>query len=224
MRLLLVEDDPLIADAVLKFLRQRGHAVDCAAGESSARAFLREANPELLLLDWKLADGSGIELLDWLRRQPAPLQGLPVIMLTAMDEVSMRVQGLETGADDYLIKPFDLHELHARIQALGRRRTAQCATQLSCGDLVLEASTRTLQHRGVATELSAKETALLEILMQHCGKTVARERLHALLYDWDRDVSSNTLEVYVSSLRKKLGAQTIQTLRGIGYRLRAGAD
>ncbi|OYY74106.1 MAG: hypothetical protein B7Y40_06750 [Gammaproteobacteria bacterium 28-57-27] len=222
MRLLLVEDDPLIAEAVAGFLRQRGHAVDCATGERKARAFLASADHDLLLLDWRLAEGSGISLLEWLRRQPPPLQGLPVLMLTAMDEVSMRIQGLEAGADDYLVKPFDLHELHARIQALGRRRTENCITHLSCGELELEPSNRILRLRGTSIELSGKECALLEMLMQQCGKTVSRERLHALLYDWERDVASNTLEVFISNLRKKLGSQSIQTLRGLGYRLRPG--
>ena len=223
MRILLVEDDPLIAEAVASFLRYRGHAVDSARGEREARAFLREVSYDVLLLDWLLTEGSGISLLGWLRDQPPPLQGLAVLMLTAMDAVAMRIQGLETGADDYLVKPFDLHELLARIQALGRRRTEHCATLLRCGALELDTTTRALKLHGAPIELSIKELALLEWLMQQCGKTVTRERLHTLLYDMERDVASNTLEGYVSHLRKKLGGDSIQTLRGIGYRLRPGS-
>jgi DNA-binding response OmpR family regulator len=220
MRILLVEDDPLIAQAVMQFMRHHGHSIDSAPGEKLAQRFLRQTPYDVLLLDWQLADGCGIALLGWLRAQPAPLQGVPVLMLTALDAVPMRVQGLEAGADDYLVKPFDLHELHARIQALGRRRTESCETRLSCGELEFELASRTLWQHGAVVELSLKELAVLELLLRHCGKTVTRESLHTLLYDWESDVSSNTLEVYISHLRKKLGNDSIQTLRGVGYRLR----
>lgn len=223
MRLLLVEDDPLIAEAVAGFLRYRGHAVDTATGERHARAFLREMDYDVLVLDWRLAEGNGINLLTWLRGQAPPLQGLAVLMLTAMDGVAMRIQGLETGADDYLVKPFDLLELHARIQALARRRTEHCTTLLRCGELTLNIVTRSLQLGATPIELSSKELAVLEVLMRQCGKTVPRERLHDTLYDMERDVVSNTLEVFVSHLRKKLGNHTIQTLRGVGYRLHVGS-
>ena len=223
MRILLVEDDPLIARAVMQFMRHHGHSIDNASGENLARRFLRQTPYDVLLLDWHLADGCGLELLGWLRAQPAPLQGVPVLMLTAQDTIPRRVQGLEAGADDYLVKPFDLHELHARIQALGRRRTASCETRLSCGRLEFELVSRTLWQNGQVVELSLKELAVVELLLRHCGKTVTRERLHTLLYDGERDISSSTLEVYVSHLRKKLGSDIIQTLRGVGYRLRPGS-
>jgi DNA-binding response OmpR family regulator len=224
MRLLLVEDDLLIASSVAQFLRHHGHGVDTATGESQARECLRSVAYDVLLSDWVLAEGSGINLLGWLRQQSAPLQGLPVLMLTALDTIPRRVQGLEAGADDYLVKPFDLHELHARIQALGRRRTTSCETRLSCGEFEFELSTRTLFLHGETVTLSLKELAVMEVLIRNCGKTVTRERLHTLLYDWDRDVSSNTLEVYISRLRKRFGDDIIQTLRGIGYRLRLGSN
>jgi two-component system OmpR family response regulator len=220
MRILLVEDDPLIADAVTRFLTQKGHVLDVAKGEHLARQLLREIAFDLIVLDWRLDEGDGLSLLRWLRRQPPPLQGVAVLMLTAMDAVAMRVEGLEAGADDYLIKPFDLHELHARILALGRRKTPSCSSIMQCGDLTLDLTHRTLQVAGQPIDLPNKERAVLEVLMRHCGKTVTRERLHALLYDLDGDIASNTLEVFISHLRKRLGSERIQTLRGIGYRLR----
>lgn len=214
MRILLVEDDALLGDGVRQGLKLEGYATDWLRDGAQADAALQSESYELLLLDIGLPRLSGLELLKALRARG---QTLPVLILTARDAVADRVQGLDAGADDYLVKPFDLDELAARVRALLRRPAAQAGSQLAHGDLVLDPATHILSRAGQPVPLSAREYQLLYTLLSKAGRVLSREQLESALYGWDEEVESNAVEVHIHHLRKKLGSALIRTVRGVGY-------
>jgi len=216
MRVLLVEDDPMIGESVRKGLKQDGFAVDWVQDGVSAEAAWR-ANPfDLILLDIGLPRKDGLEVLRALRRAG---RDLPVLILTARDAVRDRVAGLDAGADDYLVKPFDLDELAARIRALLRRRGGRAEPVIRYGALVLDPAAKTVQLRGETVALSAREFALLEALMERPGAVLSRAQLEERIYGWDDSVESNAVEVHIHALRRKLGAAAIGNVRGVGYKV-----
>lgn len=214
MRLLLVEDDPMIGASVQNGLRQEGHAVDWVRDGLAAELALRDNPYTLMLLDLGLPRRDGIEVLSRLRASGSTL---PVLVLTARDAVSDRVRGLDAGADDYLVKPFDLDELAARVRALTRRQLGQAEPMLRRGRLELDPAAHLLTLDGEPVHLSAREFALLKVLMDQGGKPLSRTQLEERLYGWDEEPGSNAIEVHIHGLRRKLGAEWIRNLRGVGY-------
>ena len=214
MRVLLVEDDALLGDGVRAGLKQAGFAVDWTQDGQAAKLALETEEYAVMVLDLGLPKLSGTDLLKWLRGRESKL---PVLILTARDTVSDRVAGLNAGADDYLIKPFDLDELIARLHALLRRSVGQVTQTLQYGDIELTPSTHQVSKNGRTVELSAREFTLLHELLLHVGRVQSREQLEQHLYGWGEEVESNSVEVHVHHLRKKLGAELIRTLRGVGY-------
>ncbi len=216
MRILLVEDDDLLAEGIRAGLIQNGHAVDRVDdGEKAEHALSVEAF-DVLILDLGLPGRDGFEVLRSLRNAG---KELPVLILTARDEVDDRIKGLDLGADDYLCKPCDLNELSARIRALARRGRGRSAPLLKYGDLELDPARQEVRKQGTLIDVSPHEYTLLQTLAESVERTVTRERLLQSLYAWDAEVESNTLAVHIHHLRKKLGRGLIQTVRGVGYRL-----
>ena len=214
MRTLLVEDDPLLGDGIRAGLKQAGYAVDWVQDGSTAKLSLESGDYSLMVLDLGLPKLSGMAILNWLRSSG---RTLPVLVLTARDTVADRVAGLDAGADDYLIKPFDLDELIARLRALSRRSGGLASPLLMHGEIELDPAARQVRKNGQAVELSAREFTLLHELMLHAGRVQSREQLEERLYGWGEEVESNSVEVHVHHLRKKLGSDLIRTLRGVGY-------
>jgi len=214
MRLLLVEDDPMIGASVQKGLRQDGFAVDWVRDGHAAELAVANEVYDLLLLDLGLPKKSGLDVLVAMRRRG---DATPVLVLTARDAVADRVKGLDTGADDYLVKPFDLDELAARIRALLRRQAGRTEPLIRHGELTLNPSTRQAILRDAELSLTAREFALLQILLERPGAILSRAQLEEHLYGWGEEIESNAVEVYVHSLRKKLGADFIRNVRGVGY-------
>ena len=214
MRVLLVEDDALLGAAIHAGLEQSDYTVDWLRDGAQAASALRTAEPDLLILDIGLPGRSGLEILAELRARGS---SLPVLLLTARDTVSDRIAGLDSGADDYLVKPFDLGELTARMRAIARRRGGRAEAVIRHGDLVLDPASRAVTRAGESVSLSAKATMILEALLERPGIPVSRERLELTLYGWNEGVDSNTIEVHVHHLRKKLGKDLIRTVRGLGY-------
>jgi two-component system response regulator QseB len=214
VRLLLAEDDPMIGASVQRGLRQEGHGVDWIRDGREIEPALAATPYDLLLLDLGLPGRGGLEALTGLR---AAGHSLPVLILTARDAVTDRIQGLDRGADDYLIKPFDLDELAARIRALLRRQAGRADPVIRNGPLSFDPATRqvTLEDQPVA--LSAREQALLAALLEQPGRPLSRAQLEERIYGWGEEVESNAVEVHIHSLRRKLGADTIKNLRGVGY-------
>jgi len=221
MRILLVEDDALLGDALQVGLRQADHAVDWVRDGISAETALMAEEYAAVVLDLGLPRRDGLEIL---RRLRANKKSLPVLVLTARDTVEDRIRGLDAGADDYLVKPFDLGELTARLRALLRRAGGQPAPVLVAAGISLDPSTRHVECAGREVELSAKEYALLHALMQQPGRALSRTQLEQHLYAWGEEIGSNTVEVYIHHLRRKLGAEAIRTLRGVGYVVVKGAN
>ena len=216
MRVLLVEDDLALSDAVCGYLRAKAFVVDATASLSEAEAALHGAQYAAVLLDLHLPDGDGLALLPQLRAlQQRPI----VIVLTARDQVSDRIRGLDAGADDYLIKPYDPGELLARLRAVERRRSAAETPVLVLGDLQIDLAREQVRRAGVPIALTQKEWALLRVLATRPGRIHTRENLQDALYGWGDETDSNTLEVFISRLRRKLGRTHIETVRGLGYRL-----
>ncbi len=218
MRLLLVEDDPMIGASVQRGLRQDGHTVDWVRDGAAADLAVAAGVHELILLDLGLPGKSGLE---WLAQWRARGVTLPVLILTARDAVADRVRGLDAGADDYLVKPFSLEELAARLRALGRRQGGRAAPRLELGPLSLDPATHEVSKDGQPVELSAREFALLHALMENPGVPLSRTQLEERLYGWDAEVASNAVEVHIHALRRKLGAEWIKNVRGVGYRVPA---
>lgn len=214
MRILLVEDDALLGDAVQAGLKQAGHAVDWARDGVAAETALKTEDYAAVVLDLGLPRKDGLLVLRDLRARRG---SLPVLVLTARDTVDDRISGLDAGADDYLVKPFDMGELNARLRALLRRAGGQPAPVLSAAGITLDPATRDVRYRGVPIELSAKEYALLHALMQHPGRALSRAQLEQHLYAWGEEIGSNAVEVYIHHIRRKLDPDAIRTLRGIGY-------
>lgn len=214
MRVLLVEDDALLGDGIRAGLKQAGFAVDWAQDGQAGKLALETEEYAVIVLDLGLPKVSGTDLLQWLRGRASTL---PVLILTARDKVSDRVAGLNAGADDYLVKPFDLDELIARLHALLRRSAGQTTPLLLHGDIALDPATHQVRKNGKMVELSAREFTLLHELLLHVDRVQSREQLEQHLYGWGEEVESNSVEVHVHHLRKKLGSDLIRTLRGVGY-------
>ena len=214
MRLLLVEDDAVLGDAIQTGLSQEKYTTDWVKDGHSAGLALKNETFDLVVLDLGLPQRSGLDVLKDLREGNNPI---PVLILTARDTVSDRVQGLDTGADDYLTKPFDMDELVARIRALLRRSSGRANPVLIHGNIVLDPASHQVTNNGAVIELSGREFAILQVLLEFSGKVMSRSRLEEELYGWSSDVESNTVEVYIHHLRKKLGSSLIRTIRGVGY-------
>ncbi|MDP1649017.1 MAG: winged helix-turn-helix domain-containing protein [Rubrivivax sp.] len=216
MRILLAEDDTLLGDGLRAGLRQRGFQVDWVRDGAAAERELRAEPYAAAVLDLGLPLLDGMDVLSAVRRAGVTL---PMLVLTARDTVPDRVRGLDTGADDYVVKPVDLDELAARLRALVRRAHGQVQERLVAQDVVLDAAARSVTQAGVAVALSTREFDLLQVLMLGAGRVLSREQIEQQLYSWGQEVESNAVEVHVHHLRRKLGAALIQTVRGVGYML-----
>ena len=214
MRLLLVEDDPMIGDTVLRVLRAGHYAADWVKDGELADAALRAENYDLVLLDLGLPRQSGLDVLRALRARKSTV---PVLVATARDGVQDRIAGLDAGADDYVVKPYDTDELLARIRALLRRSAGRAEPAFEHQGVSLNPATREASLNGQAVSLSAREWAVLEALLARPGVLLSRAQLEEKLFSWKDDVSSNAVEVYIHGVRKKLGNSLIQTVRGLGY-------
>ena len=210
MRVLLVEDDSMIGESVRKGLRQDGFTVDWVRDGAAAEVALAGHTYEVVLLDLGLPRKSGADVLKSLRRGG---NDVPVLITTARDAVSDRVAGLDTGADDYIVKPFDLDELAARSRAVVRRRAGRADPVIRVGDVTLEPASHRVTLRGKDVALSARELALLEALLDRRGAILSRSQLEERIYGWGEEVESNAVEVYVHALRRKLGADLVKTVR-----------
>jgi len=214
MRILLAEDDPLLGDGLRAGLRQLGFLVDWVRDGDAAERELRAQPYAAAVLDLGLPLKDGMEVLATIRRDSIML---PVLVLTARDALPDRIRGLDVGADDYVVKPVDLHELAARLRALVRRAHGQPQERLAAQDVLLDPAARSVTRAGVAVTLSAREFDLLHALMLNVGRVLSREQLEQHLYSWGQEVESNAIEVHVHHLRRKLGNALIQTVRGVGY-------
>ncbi len=214
MRLLLIEDDPMIGEAALALLRGDGYAVDWVKDGAHADGVLRGQAYDLVVLDLGLPGLDGLELL---RRLRARDQRVPVLVTTARDTVGDRVAGLDAGADDYLLKPYAIDEMLARIRALLRRGTGAGSPLWRYGDVVIDRQARQASRAGQPVALSAREWGVLDALLQRPGAVLSRAQLEEKLYSWQTDVASNAVEVFIHGLRRKLGADIVRNLRGVGY-------
>jgi two-component system OmpR family response regulator/two-component system response regulator QseB len=214
MRILLAEDDAMLGDGLRAGLRQLGFQVDWVRDGVAAERELSTGDFAAAVLDLGLPLKDGLEVLQALRQRKITT---PVLVLTARDAIPDRIRGLDLGADDYVVKPVDLHELGARLRSLVRRSHGQMQDALRCGDLTLEPSARQVRHLGELVALSTREFDLLHALMLNAGRVLSREQLEQQLYSWGYEVDSNAIEVHIHHLRKKLSAEVIQTIRGIGY-------
>ena len=216
MKILLVEDDSMLGDTLCRGLDQSGHAVDWLREGAAADSALRAQVFDMVLLDIGLPNRDGLSILRQLRSRG---NHIPVIILTARDEVSDRVAGLDSGADDYLSKPFALDELEARIRALARRHSGYTNPIYGCGELTLDPATREVRFRGDPVVLSVREYQLLAALMRRPGAILSRTQLEEQLYDWGSEIESNVVEVHIHRLRQKLAPELIRTVRGLGYQM-----
>jgi two-component system, OmpR family, response regulator QseB len=218
MRVLLAEDDEMIGAAVQDYLRAQGFAADWVRDGRAAEAALGDELHDLLLLDLGLPGREGLAVLRSLRGRGSTL---PVVVLTARDAVDDRVAGLDAGADDYVVKPFDLKELVARLHAVLRRRAGRASSVIEHGNLRLDLAAHELRRDGVPVPVSGREFALLHSLLERPGQVLSRAQLEERLYGWGEEVGSNVVEVHIHALRRKLGAELIQNVRGVGYRIPA---
>ncbi|HBO6335987.1 TPA: response regulator [Pseudomonas aeruginosa] len=216
MHVLLTEDDDLIASGIVAGLNAQGLTVNRVASAADTQALLQVARFDVLVLDLGLPDEDGLRLLHRLRQQGVDL---PVLVLTARDAVTDRVAGLQAGADDYLLKPFDLRELGARLHTLQRRSAGRCVNVIEHGRLSYDPSTRETWLDGRPVELSRREQALLQALLNNRGRILSGEQLKDSVYGFGDEVESNALNVHIHHLRRKLGNAIVQTVRGLGYRL-----
>lgn len=216
MKLLLAEDDPMIGAGVARGLRLAGFAVDWVRDGKAAELALVDGSYAVLLLDLGLPRQDGLEVLKKLRRGN---QLTPVLIITARDAVADRVTGLNLGADDYLIKPFDLDELTARVHALVRRYQGRSHPEIRVGGLTLNPASRTATLQGQPLNLSQREFSLLHALLERPGEVLSREQLEERLYGWGEEIASNAIEVHIHNLRRKLGAAWVRNVRGVGYKL-----
>jgi two-component system, OmpR family, response regulator len=216
MRVLLVEDEPHIGSAVQEHVRAAGHAVDWVRQVGAADDAIRSVPYDALLLDLHLPDGRGLDFLKKLRRRG---DALAVVILTARDQVSDRIEGLKAGADDYLVKPFDLDELNARLQAVARRYQGNAIPTIQLGPVELEPEARLARLNGTSVEVTAREWAVLDVLLRRPNSTVSKEAIEDALYAFGSEIDSNAIEVYVSRIRRKFGRDFIRTVRGLGYSL-----
>jgi DNA-binding response OmpR family regulator len=221
MRILIIEDDPMVGRALKVGVGQDGHAADwvqtASAAQSAWLALANELDPyDAVIVDLGLPDGSGIDLI---RKARARGAGNLIIIVTARGKISDRIVGLDAGADDYMVKPIDLEELSARLRALERRLSGHPGERRTYGSLVIDAQGQTVLLAGKPVDVSGQEFALLLALSRRPGAIVSRAKLEEALYSWDQPIESNTIEVQIHRLRRKLGARTVETHRGLGYRL-----
>lgn len=216
MRILLIEDDAVLGAAVRDQIAADGHSVDWMKRLDEAQDAIAGASFDLVLLDLMLPDGLGLAFLRKLRMRG---DVTPVVILTALDQVSDRIQGLNAGADDYLVKPFDLAELSARIGSVARRYTGNPNPMVIHGPLEIDLAARSIHRNGRPVALTAREWALFEAFLARPGQLLSKAQLEEKLYTYDSEIESNTIEVHISRLRKKLGADLVTTERGLGYRL-----
>lgn len=216
MRILLVEDDAQLGESLEAALSLEQYAVDWLRSGEPVRATLGSTPYDLLILDLGLPGVPGMQVLRQLR---ADKHTLPVLLLTARSTLEDKVDGLDSGADDYLTKPFEIDELFARVRSLLRRKGEQKATTLEVAGIALDPVERSVEFEGTSVTLTAREFAILEILVRNAGRFVSRARLEEGIYSWGEEVGSNTVEVYVSRLRKRFGSDKIETMRGVGYRI-----
>jgi two-component system OmpR family response regulator/two-component system response regulator QseB len=216
MRILLAEDDPLLGDGLQAGLRQLGFLVDWVRDGAAAERELRADAYVAAVLDLGLPMKDGMDVLASLRRSG---NTLPVLVLTARDALPDRIRGLDVGADDYVVKPVDLHELAARLRALVRRSHGRPQDTLTAQDVRLDPAARSVEQAGTSVTLSAREFDLLHTLLLNAGRVLSREQLEKHLYGWGQEVDSNAVEVHIHHLRRKLGSALIQTVRGVGYML-----
>jgi two-component system, OmpR family, response regulator QseB len=221
MRILVVEDDPVLSDGLRVGLSLFGATLDTVSSCGDGRAALALTEFDALVLDLMLPDGSGLDLLRELR---AGGDRTPILLLTALDEVADRIKGLDAGADDYLGKPFDLDELGARVRAISRRQSGRASPLLSCSGIVLDPAQISVTKNGEPVSVSRREFAVLSALMDRPGTIRSKDKLEERLYGWQEEIESNTIEVHIHNLRAKLGRQVIETVRGLGYRMRVGAS
>ena len=221
MKILVVEDDTLLREGLTLAMQSEGYACDGVTSAREAALSLAAGHYSLMVLDLGLPDEDGLLFLRRIRREK---QSLPVLILTARDTVSDRIAGLDTGADDYLIKPFALEELNARVRALLRRHNNQSDSEIACDNLRLNLTRRQAWRDEVLLELTPKEYALLSRLMAKAGSPVHREILFNDIYSWDNEPATNSLEVHIHNLREKIGKSRIRTVRGFGYMLQASGD
>ena len=214
MRILLVEDDPQLGDGLTVGLRQAGFAVDWVKDGLAADRALASESFDLVVLDLGLPRLDGMALLGRLRGRG---QSLPVLILTARDTTAEKIAGLDAGADDYLVKPIDLDERAARVRALARRAAGRAQPVVRHGDLIVDPASHRVTRAGQPVELSTREFSLLQALLEHVGRVLSRAQLEASIYGWRDEPDSNALEVHIHHLRRKLGADFVKTLRGVGY-------
>jgi two-component system response regulator QseB len=214
MRILIVEDDPMIGASIRTGLRQDGYTADWARDGNSAELAVATNEYDAILLDLGLPGRSGLELLtQWRRKRNT----VPILIITARDSVEDRIAGLDTGADDYLVKPFDLNELAARLRALLRRRSGRATPVIEHGPLQLDPATHEVRLNGNPIKLSGREFALLHALLQAPGVPLSRSQLEDRLYGWEEEIGSNAVEVHIHALRRKIGSELIRNVRGVGY-------
>lgn len=218
MRLLLVEDDPMIGESLEEGLRGESYAVDWVRDGSAVELALSGFTYDLMLLDLGLPGKQGMAVLRAVRERG---DDLPVLIITARDGTPARVEGLDAGADDYLVKPFDLDELLARIRALLRRRVSRTQSVILHGSLRLDLASHEATLDGQPVKLSAREFSVLRVLLDNPGKVISKSQLEEKLYGWNAEVESNTVDVYVHHLRKKFGSDFIKNVRGVGYKIAA---
>ncbi|MBB5212644.1 response regulator transcription factor [Microbulbifer hydrolyticus] len=216
MRILLIEDDESLADGIATALRHTGYAVDLAARGGEGVSLARAAQPDVIVLDLGLPDIDGIEVLRQLRSYGVKSS---VLILTARDDLASKVQGLDAGADDYLTKPFAVDELLARLRALERRAGVGLSAEIAIGDVQINLASHEVFRAGEAVRLSRREFTLLRALAERPGHILSREQLEDKLYSWGEEVSSNTVDVHIHNLRKKIYPEFIQTIRGVGYKV-----
>lgn len=214
MRVLLVEDEELIADAVKISLVRDGYSVEWVRDADAGETALCTTAFELVLLDLGLPGRDGLSLLRWMRNAK---RAEPVIILTAREAVENRIEGLDCGADDYMIKPFDMKELLARARALVRRANGRSAPQIIHGDIVVDPASLSVLHKGAPIDLSPLAFQVLVLLLERAGRVVSKDDLAESLYGWDGGAESNTVEVYVSQIRRRVRSDLIRTIRGVGY-------
>ena len=218
MSILLVEDDQDLAAGLLEALRKEGLAINHVATGGDALHVIAAETPDIVILDLGLPDIDGLSVLRELRKQHGEL---PVLLLTARNTLGDKVAGLDSGADDYLAKPFDMPELLARLRALGRRVSTATTNVMTLANISLDAASQAVTVNGEAADLSRREYMLLKLLMENVGRVQTRDSLENKLYSWGEEVASNALEVHVHHLRKKIGAEFISTVRGVGYTVKA---
>ncbi len=218
MRLLLIEDDDILGEGLADYLRAEGHVVDWCRDLAAVDA--RRGEPfDALLVDWQLPDGSGLQ---WLRARRARGDATPALMLTARDRVHERIEGLDGGADDYLVKPFAPEELTARLRAVNRRHAGAAGARQHFGEVEVDVGARAAWRQGRRVDLTAREWSVLEALVLRSGRIVGKSDLERLVLGFDAELASNALEVHVSALRRKLGRGLIDTVRGLGYSIGSG--